>query len=56
MLAGSVAFFAFLAAFPSLIALLTVFGLVADPAQATRQIGEYTSSLRSGRPRPGRGI
>ncbi|GAB3547088.1 membrane protein [Actinopolyspora lacussalsi] len=45
MLAGSVAFFAFLAIFPSLIALLTVFGLVADPAQATRQIGEYTSSL-----------
>ncbi|NYH80108.1 membrane protein [Actinopolyspora biskrensis] len=45
MLAGSVAFFAFLAIFPALIALLTVFGLVADPAQATRQIGEYTSSL-----------
>ena len=45
MLAGSVAFFAFLAVFPSLIALLTVFGLVADPAQATRQIGEYSSSL-----------
>lgn len=45
MLAGSVAFFAFLAIFPTLIALLTVFGLVADPAQATRQIGEYTASL-----------
>lgn len=45
MLAGSVAFFAFLAVFPSLIALLTVFGLVADPEQATRRIGEYTSAL-----------
>ena len=45
VLAGGVAFFAFLAIFPTLISLITVFGLVADPAQATRRIGAYTSSL-----------
>ncbi len=45
MLAGSVAFFAFLAIFPTLIALLTVYGLVADPAQARSQIRLYTSAL-----------
>jgi membrane protein len=50
MVAGSVAFFAFLAMFPGLIALLTVYGLVADPAQARSQIREYTSAL----PQPSR--
>jgi membrane protein len=45
MVAGSVAFFAFLAMFPGLIALLTVYGLVADPARIRSQIGEYTSAL-----------
>ncbi|MBA8827429.1 membrane protein [Saccharopolyspora lacisalsi] len=45
MLAGSVAFFTFLAIFPAMISLLTVFGLVADPTQAARRIGVYTSSL-----------
>jgi membrane protein len=45
MVAGSVAFFAFLAMFPGLIAVLTVYGLVADPAQARTQIREYTSAL-----------
>lgn len=45
MLAGSVAFFGFLAIFPTLIALLSVYGLVADPAQARRQISRYTSAL-----------
>ena len=38
MLAGGVAFFAFLAIFPALIAALTLYGLVADPAQVAQQI------------------
>ncbi len=38
VMAGGVAFFGFLAIFPALIALLTVYGLVANPAQVTRQV------------------
>ncbi|WP_214369340.1 YihY/virulence factor BrkB family protein [Pseudonocardia sp. H11422] len=38
MLAGGVAFFAFLALFPTLIAGLTLYGLVADPADVARQL------------------
>jgi membrane protein len=45
MLAGGVAFFAFLALFPSLIAALTLYGLVADPAQITRQLQALSGSL-----------
>lgn len=45
MVAGSVAFFAFLAVFPTLIALLTVIGLVADPASVTSRVGAYAASL-----------
>src|SRR5918999_4185950 len=38
MLAGGVAFFAFLAVFPALIAALTLYGLVADPGEVARQV------------------
>lgn len=45
MLAGGVAFFGFLALFPALIAALTVYGLVADPAQAAAQVRRVTDGL-----------
>jgi membrane protein len=45
MLAGGVAFFAFLAMFPALIAALTLYGLLADPAQVTRQVQSIASAL-----------
>jgi membrane protein len=45
ILAGGVAFFGFLALFPALIAGLTVYGLVADPAQAAAQIRRVTDGL-----------
>lgn len=45
ILAGGVAFFAFLAVFPALIAALTLYGLVADPAQVSRQIDSLSGAL-----------
>jgi membrane protein len=45
MLAGGVAYFAFLAIFPALIAAVTLYGLVADPATVTRQVGDLASTL-----------
>jgi membrane protein len=45
MLAGGVAFFAFLAVFPALIAGLTLFGLVADPAQVAQQVETLAATL-----------
>lgn len=45
MLAAGVAFFAFLAMFPALIALLTIYGLVADPVQAAAQVRSFSESL-----------
>jgi membrane protein len=45
MLAGGVAFFAFLAVFPALIAALTIYGLVADPAQVARQVEGLAAAL-----------
>jgi membrane protein len=45
MLAGGVAFFAFLAVFPALIAAITLYGLVADPAQVTAQVESLASGL-----------
>jgi membrane protein len=45
MLAGGVAFFAFLAVFPALIAALTLYGLVGDPAQAADQVRGLASGL-----------
>jgi len=45
MLAGGVAFFAFLAVFPALIAALTLYGLVAHPAQVAQQMQSLTGVL-----------
>jgi membrane protein len=45
MLAGGVAFFGFLAIFPALIALVSLYGLVADPAQAAQTLASVTSAL-----------
>jgi membrane protein len=45
MLAGGVAYFAFLALFPALIAAVTIYGLVADPAQVTAQVQSLAGTL-----------
>lgn len=45
LMAAGVAFFAMLALFPALIALVTVYGLVADPAQVQSQLESLTSGL-----------
>lgn len=50
ILAGGVAFFAFLALFPAIIAALTLYGLVADPATVAGQV----SSLAEGLPETAR--
>lgn len=45
LLAAGVAFYAFTALFPALIAAVTLYGLVADPAEVTNQIKGLTDSL-----------
>ena len=45
MLAGGVTYFGFLAIFPALIALVSLYGLVADPAQAAQTLESVTSAL-----------
>ena len=45
ILAGGVAFFAFLALFPAIIAALTLYGIVADPAQVASQVQSLTALL-----------
>ncbi|MGH3549072.1 MAG: YihY/virulence factor BrkB family protein [Pseudonocardiaceae bacterium] len=45
LLAAGVAFFGFLALFPAVIALVTLVGLVADPAQITQQVQSFTVGL-----------
>jgi membrane protein len=45
MLAGGVAFFAFLAVFPALIAAVSLYGLIADPATVAEQLRSITSAL-----------
>ncbi|MQA09702.1 MAG: YihY family inner membrane protein [Pseudonocardiaceae bacterium] len=45
MLAAGLAFFAFLAVFPTLIAAITLYGLVADPERVAEQVWESTSIL-----------
>jgi len=45
LLAAGVAFFGFLALFPAAIALVTLVGLVADPAQITQQVQSFTADL-----------
>ena len=48
LLAAGVAFYAFLALFPTLIALVMLYGLVFDPAQVTDQIQSLSGSLPEG--------
>lgn len=45
MLAGGVAFFAFLAVFPALIAAVSLYGLVADPSTVSRQVQSVAGLL-----------
>jgi membrane protein len=45
IIAGGVAFFGFLAIFPALIALISIYGLVASPDQAAQQVEEFTAGL-----------
>ncbi|MGI8456571.1 MAG: YihY/virulence factor BrkB family protein [Propionibacteriaceae bacterium] len=45
LLAAGVAFYAFLAIFPAMIALVFIYGLVADPATITNQVGQLTQAL-----------
>jgi membrane protein len=45
MLAGGVAFFAFLAVFPALIAAITLYGLIADPGQVAGQVESLAGTL-----------
>ncbi len=45
MLAAAVTYYAFLAIFPALIAAVTLYGLVADPAQVTEQVDNLSDTL-----------
>ncbi|WP_324277286.1 YihY/virulence factor BrkB family protein [Blastococcus brunescens] len=45
IIAGGVAFFGFLAIFPALLALVSIYGLVASEAEAARQVAEFTTGL-----------
>ncbi|HLV19920.1 MAG TPA: YihY/virulence factor BrkB family protein [Polyangiaceae bacterium] len=45
MVAGSVAFFAMLAIFPGLIGVVSLYGLLADPADVARQLHELSAAL-----------
>ena len=45
LVAAGVAFYAFLALVPTLIALVSVYGLVADPSDVTRQVKDLGSAL-----------
>jgi membrane protein len=48
LLAAGVAFYAMLAIFPAIIAVVTIYGMVADPDQVKTQVGEFAKSLPSG--------
>jgi membrane protein len=47
IIGGGVAFFGFLAVFPALIALISLYGLVASPDTVARQVESFTSQLPS---------
>jgi membrane protein len=47
LLAGGVAYYAMLALFPALIAVVSIYGLVASPAQVTQQMSTVTRALPS---------
>jgi len=48
LLAAGVAFYAMLAIFPAIIAVVTVYGMVADPNQVQSQVSQFAKSLPSG--------
>jgi membrane protein len=48
LLAAGVAFYAMLAIFPAIIAVVTVYGMVADPAQVQSQVSELAKGLPAG--------
>jgi membrane protein len=48
LLAAGVAFYGMLAIFPAIIAVVTVYGMVADPAQVESQVSEFAKGLPSG--------
>jgi membrane protein len=45
LIAAGVAFYAFLALVPTLIAAMLIYGLVTDPAEVQRQVGSFSSAL-----------
>ena len=45
LLAAGVAYYAFIALFPALIAAVTLYGLIADPAQVQEQVSSLTDTL-----------
>jgi len=45
LVAAGVAFYAFLAFVPALVALISIYGLVADPSDVTRQVEDLASAL-----------
>ncbi len=45
IIAGGVAFFGFLSIFPALIATISIYGLVASPADVTSQINDFSAQL-----------
>lgn len=47
LLAAGVAFYSFMALFPAMIAAITLYGLVADPATVARQADKLTSAMPS---------
>ncbi|WP_421121594.1 YihY/virulence factor BrkB family protein [Aquihabitans daechungensis] len=47
LLSAGVAFFALLALFPALVAIVSLYGLVADPSEVGRQIRDLTAALPS---------
>jgi membrane protein len=47
LMAAGVAFYAFLAIVPTLIALVLLYGLVSDPAEVTEQVESFSSALPS---------
>ncbi|WP_083442193.1 YihY/virulence factor BrkB family protein [Nitriliruptor alkaliphilus] len=48
LLAAGVAFKGLLALFPSIVALISIWGLVADPTEVADQLAEFTAALPSG--------
>jgi membrane protein len=48
LLAAGVAFYIFIALFPALIAAVTIYGLVSDPAEVEQQVAGFAGSLPSG--------